>query len=110
MQGQRWMNTERLYRHCKCGDLLQEATGNGEEETERLQRGKKNLVRVETRKVAFKNCAGGSANSVWLLPAGPHLESFLNVAVVVDDLCGSRISFVSGGALQRGQCQPDLSL
>lgn len=94
------MNTERLYRYCKCGDLLQEATGNGEEETERSQRGKKNLVRVKT-------CAGGSANGVWLLPTGSHLESFLNVAVIVNDLCGSGVSFVSGGALQRGQHQPD---
>lgn len=50
-----------------------------------------------------KRGAGGSANGAWLLPAGPHLESFLEVAVVVDDLCGSGVSFVSGGALQRGQ-------
>lgn len=51
MQGQRWMNTERLYRHCECGDLLQEATGNGEEETERSQRGKKNLVGLKPRRL-----------------------------------------------------------
>lgn len=35
-------------------------------------------------------------------PRWAHLESFLNVAVVVDDLRGSGVSFVSGGALQRG--------
>lgn len=32
MRGHRGMNTERLYRHCQCGDLLQEARGSREEE------------------------------------------------------------------------------
>lgn len=40
--------------------------------------------------------------TVWLRPHGSHLEGFLEVAVVVDDLRGSGLSFVSGGPLQRG--------
>lgn len=59
-----------LYRHCKCGDLLQEATGDGEEETEPSQRGKKNLDRVKTRKVVVKTAKVGRPMASGSSPPG----------------------------------------
>lgn len=99
------MNTERLYRHCQCGDLLQEARGSREEEVGQKDH-REGTMSESKPKTLFQLCGHVQAEASslrHLRGVTSHLQSFLDVAVVVDDFRGSWVSLLSGGALQRGQ-------
>lgn len=60
MRGGRGTNTERRYRHCQGGDLLQEAGGNGEEEEVRQ---KDHRRETSEPKAKGRRCGGGGGEA-----------------------------------------------